>query len=136
MSNTTSLPSHPPSAPEVHAPVRWVICLCADWCGLCRDYSDVFAQMAARYPSSRFVWLDIEDQADLVGDMEVETFPTLLIAEAGGTQFMGPLLPHAETLSRLLDSLQGSDVKLTPHLPVTQQLLQAVQHTREHWVGP
>ena len=136
MSNTTSLPSHPPSAPEVPAPVRWVICLCADWCGLCRDYSDVFAQMAARYPSSRFVWLDIEDQADLVGDMEVETFPTLLIAEAEGMQFMGPLLPHAETLSRLLDSLQGSDVKLTPHLPVTQQLLQAVQHTPEHWVGP
>jgi len=48
---------------------------------------------------------------------------------------MGPLLPHAETLSRLLDSLQGSDVKLTPHLPVTQLLLQAVQHTPEHWVG-
>lgn len=136
MSNTTSLPSHPPSAPEVHSRVRWVICLCADWCGLCRDYSDVFAQMAARYPSSRFVWLDIEDQADLVGDMEVETFPTLLIAEAEGMQFMGPLLPHAETLSRLLDSLQGPDVKLTPHLPVTQQLLQAVQRTPEHWIHP
>lgn len=136
MSNTTSLPSsHPPSTPEVHPGVRWVICLCADWCGLCRDYGNVFAQMAARYPASRFVWLDIEDQAELVGDMEVETFPTLLIADARGLQFMGPLLPHAETLSRLLDSLQGSDVKLTPHVPATQQLLQAVQHTPEHWVG-
>lgn len=92
--------------------------------------------MAARYPSSRFVWLDIEDQADLVGDIEVETFPTLLIADASGMQFMGPLLPHAETLSRLLDSLLQPDAKATPHLPATRQLLQAVHGTPEHWVGP
>ncbi|MDB5779586.1 MAG: hypothetical protein JWP93_1951, partial [Polaromonas sp.] len=40
--------------------VTWVVCLCADWCGLCRDYAAVFAQMAARYPAFRFAWLDIE----------------------------------------------------------------------------
>jgi len=128
------MPPHPPSAPEVHAGVRWVICLCADWCGLCRDYQKVFAHMAARYPSSRFVWLDIEDQADLVGDIEVETFPTLLIADTRGTQFMGPLMPHAETLSGLLDSLAHAGLQATPHLPATQLLLQAVQAAPEHWV--
>ena len=123
----------PPGAPDLA--VNWVICLCADWCGLCRDYSLVFAEMAARYPASRFAWLDIEDQADLVGDIEVETFPTLLVADAGGTRFLGPLLPHAQTLSRLLDSLTQPG-PATPHLPSTRALLQALQAAPEHWIAP
>jgi thioredoxin 1 len=108
------------------AGARWVICLCADWCGLCRDYGIVFKELELRYPGNRFVWLDIEDDAELVGDMEVETFPTLLIADAGGTRFFGPLTPHAQTLSRLLDSLDHNGAKAVLHLPSTQALLQAL----------
>lgn len=116
-------------------PDYWVVCLCADWCGLCRDYQGVFAQMAARYPACRFAWLDIEDQSDLVGELEVETFPTVLIADAQGTLFLGPLTPHAQTLSRLLDSLERSSLKTTPHLPATRQLLQALRAAPEHWLS-
>lgn len=116
-------------------PDHWVICLCADWCGLCRDYLSVFSQMAARYPNSRFAWLDVEDQADLVGDIDVETFPTVLIADAQGTRFFGPLTPHVETLSRLLDSLERSSLQASPHLPATQQLLQGLQAAPEHWIS-
>ncbi|WP_411878886.1 thioredoxin family protein [Polaromonas sp. YR568] len=115
--------------------VRWVVCLCADWCGLCRDYGELFRQMAARYPGSRFAWLDIEDHAELVGDIEVETFPTLLIADAGGTRFLGPLPPHAQTLSRLLDSLAQAGEPATPHSPSTQALLQALQGATQHWIA-
>lgn len=116
-------------------PVTWVICLCADWCGLCRDYQGVFAQMALRYPAHRFAWLDIEDQAELVGDVDVETFPTLLIADTDCSWFFGPLPPQAQNLSRLLDSLAHSGLKATPHLPVTRQLLQALQAAPEYWLG-
>jgi thioredoxin 1 len=130
------LPITPPaalfSAPEL--PVNWVVCLCADWCGLCRDYAEVFAQMAARYPGSRFAWLDIEDEAELVGDIEVETFPTLLVADAGGTRFLGPLMPQAQTLSRLLDSLAQPGQPVTPHLPSTQALLQGLAAAPQHWI--
>jgi len=111
------------------SPVNWVICLCADWCGLCRDYQEVFAQVQARHPLSRFVWLDIEDQAELVGDIDVETFPTLLIAEGLEVRFFGALTPQLQTLSRLLDSLAqaGSTSRpATPTAPAVQQLLQAV----------
>jgi thiol-disulfide isomerase/thioredoxin len=119
---------HLPAA-EALSPVsdHWVICLCADWCGLCRDYQVVFAQMAQRYPAFSFVWLDIEDQSALVGEVEVETFPTLLLADAQGTRFVGPLTPQAETLSRLLGALERSSLQTTPHLPAVQQLLQALQ---------
>jgi len=122
-----------PSAPDLSA--NWVVCLCADWCGLCRDYSELFAQMAARYPAHRFVWLDIEDQAEQVGDIEVETFPTLLVADAQGTRFLGPLTPHAQTLSRLLDSLAQPGQPAVPHLPSTQALLRSLAAAPQHWIN-
>ncbi len=125
----------PPPDTDAPDPAHWVICLCADWCGLCRDYRGVFEQMAARYPTSRFAWLDIEDQADLVGDVDVETFPTVLISDAAGTRFFGPLTPHEQTLSRLLDSLERSSLQATPDSPATRQLLQALRAAPEHWVS-
>ena len=124
--------------PQTDPQVTWVICLCAEWCGLCRDYEQVFAQMAARYPAFRFAALDIEDHADLVGDIDVETFPTVLMVDAQGTRFFGPVMPQASTLSRLLDSLQDASLQiapLSPDLPAIGQLLLALQAAPEHWIG-
>lgn len=84
------------------ASVHWVVCLCADWCGLCRDYGEVFKQVAARYPGSRFAWLDIEDQAELVGELDIETFPTLVLLRGAQVLFHGPLTPQAEVLERVV----------------------------------
>lgn len=85
----------------------WVVCLCADWCGTCRDYRALFDALAPAYPGVRFVWVDIEDEADVAGDLDVETFPTLLIADGQTVRFLGPLLPQAGVLSRLIESLQA-----------------------------
>jgi len=114
--------------------VTWVVCLCADWCGLCRDYEAVFAQTAARYPGFRFAWLDIEDQADLVGDIDVETFPTVLMADAQGTRFFGPLMPQAHTLARFLDSLENASLQVEPLAPAARLLLDALQTAPAHWI--
>jgi thioredoxin 1 len=84
----------------------WVVCLCAEWCGACREYRPLFEQVARAHPSLRFAWVDIEDHAELADDFDVETFPTLLVAGESGTRNLGPLLPHAETLARLLGALQ------------------------------
>ena len=88
-------------APTAHPPLL-VACLCAQWCGSCREYRSLFDKVAAAFPESRFVWVDIEDEAALVDPIEVENFPTLLIATADGARFLGPLKPHKETLLRLL----------------------------------
>ena len=123
-----------PDAPDAPDAVVWVVCLCAEWCGLCRDYEAVFAQMAKRFPAFRFVWLDIEDQAELVGDMDVETFPTLLMADAQGSRFFGPLTPQAHTLSRLLESLENASLQAVPLAPVTKHLLHGLQSAPQHWI--
>ncbi len=48
--------------------------------------------------------------------------PTVLIAEEGGTRFLGPLLPHIETLDRLL----GAAPQATASLPHVDKLLAAL----------
>lgn len=93
------------AAPEAAA--LWVVCLCAEWCGACREYRPLLARVARAHPRFRFAWVDIEDHAELADAFDVETFPTLLVVGADGTRFLGPLLPHAETLSRLLGALQS-----------------------------
>ncbi|MBU2285273.1 MAG: thioredoxin family protein [Gammaproteobacteria bacterium] len=97
------------AAGESAADALWVVCLCAEWCGACREYRPLFEQVARAHPTFRFAWVDIEDHADLADDFDVETFPTLLVAGDGGTRFLGPLLPHAATLTRLLGALQPAE---------------------------
>ena len=84
----------------------WVVCLCAGWCGVCREYQPLFDALAAQHPGTRFLWVDVEDEADVVGDLDIETFPTLLIADGSGPRFVSPLAPHIAVLDRLIESLR------------------------------
>jgi thioredoxin 1 len=95
-----------PARLDLAGDALWVVCLCAEWCGACREYRPLFEQVARAHPQFRFAWVDIEDHADLADDFDVETFPTILGAGESGTRFLGPLLPHAETLARMLGALQ------------------------------
>lgn len=92
----------------------WVVaCLCADWCGSCREYAAAFNAWAARYPQHHFVWIDIEDQADLVGDLDIDNFPTLLIERGSTVAFFGPVEPDTRLAERiLLSQLEKSDAEL------------------------
>ncbi|MDF1482604.1 thioredoxin family protein [Extensimonas sp. H3M7-6] len=93
--------------PATTDPARgwWAICLCAAWCGTCGSYRSVFDALAAAHPQVRFEWVDIEDEADLVDELDVETFPTLLLADGHTARFLGPLLPQAGALAQLLARL-------------------------------
>ena len=91
----------------MHQSTVHVACLCAGWCHLCDDYRAVLRCRGRRngLPARRICswhWIDIEDEADLVGEVDVETFPTLVIAEGTTVRFAGPLTPHPDTLRRLL----------------------------------
>jgi thioredoxin 1 len=84
-------------------PVLDVVCLCAAWCGTCGAYAETFAELQAALPGHRYRWIDIEDEADLVGDIDVETFPTLLLAFEGHVLFAGPVLPRLGDAQRLVE---------------------------------
>jgi hypothetical protein len=85
-----------------------VTCLCAAWCHICGEYRDGFFDLAAQFPHARFRWLDIEDDAETVGEREVENFPTILVERDATELFYGPLPPQHEHLRRLLASLERS----------------------------
>ncbi|MES2263167.1 MAG: thioredoxin family protein [Pseudomonadota bacterium] len=93
---------------------RWIVaCLCAAWCGTCAGYRATFEELAARHPDKYFLWIDIEDHADLVGDLDVENFPTLLIQRHEDVAFFGTMLPDLKLAHRLvLAQAEHSDAEL------------------------
>ncbi|MDE1929867.1 MAG: thioredoxin family protein, partial [Burkholderiales bacterium] len=92
-----------PEDPALH-----IACLCAAWCRTCESYGRVFesvlAALRVEHPGLRMRWIDIEDEAELVGDYDVETFPTLVVTDARGVLFAGALTPQPQTLRRVLDA--------------------------------
>ena len=93
-----------PSAPHpAPLPSLDVVCLCAAWCGTCREYEATFAALQQALPAHRYRWVDIEDEAELAGDVDVETFPTLMLAHRGHLLFAGPVLPRLTDAQRLLE---------------------------------
>lgn len=84
---------------------RWIVaCLCAAWCGTCGSYRAAFDALAARHPDKHFVWIDIEDQAEVVGDLDVDNFPTLLLQKGDVVAFFGTMLPDAALADRLISA--------------------------------
>lgn len=107
-----------------------VACLCARWCRLCNSYQATFDEVATRHPASRFVYIDIEDEADLVHAIDVEDFPTLLIAQGGTLRFLGVITPQPDTLDRLVRAAEEGNLPPPSHdLPAAEltALLQGLQ---------
>jgi len=94
---------------------RWIVaCLCAAWCGTCDSYQASFESVAARHPDKLFLWIDIEDHADVVGDLDVENFPTLLIQHHELVAFFGTMLPDPALAHRLVQAQTDiSDADMT-----------------------
>ncbi|KON80319.1 thioredoxin family protein [Azoarcus sp. PA01] len=90
-------------------PELLVACLCAEWCGTCRDYRAGFEALARQWPQAGFHWVDIEDDADWLGDLDVEDFPTLLIQRGELVLFFGMMLPQHVFLQRMLETLAAFD---------------------------
>lgn len=86
-------------------PELLVVCLCAEWCGTCREYRPGFEALARKWPDAAFFWIDVEDEAQWVADLEVENFPTLLIQRGDTVLFYGTMLPQHAILQRTLETL-------------------------------
>ena len=82
-----------------------VTCICALWCDTCAEYRPGFFALAGQFPQAKFRWLDTEDDAEEVGELEVENFPTILVKRGTQTVFYGPQPPSHGILERLLKEL-------------------------------
>ena len=106
-----------------------VVALCAEWCGTCRDYRPLLAARAAAVPDELHLWVDIEDDADQLGDLDIETFPTLLVLHRGRALFFGPVLPQLDVVDRLLQTLRSG---APPETPIAPDNMTAVRWLAQH----
>ena len=91
------------TASESSADALFVACLCAAWCRTCDDYRGTFDALAREFGArARFVWIDIEDDEEALGSVDVADFPTLLIARGDEIRFFGPVTPHAQAVRQLV----------------------------------
>ncbi len=85
-----------------------VVCYCAAWCDTCRSYQEDFDAVAAQWPDHPFIWIDIEEHPELLGDEDVENFPTILLQNRRGNVFFGEQLPYRGHLDRLIKEFEAS----------------------------
>jgi thioredoxin 1 len=110
------------------APRDWVVVgLCAEWCGTCRDYRPLLTARAARSADELHLWVDIEDDADQLGDLDIETFPTLLVLHRGRPLYFGPVLPQIDVVDRLLHTLRQGTAREAPIAPENEAAV--------HWLA-
>ena len=86
-----------------------VVCLCAIWCKTCTEFRGTFDKLAQSQPWARFVWLDIDDDGALVGEVEIENFPTLAVFRGATPLFYGVTMPQEGVVARTLTHLKGAD---------------------------
>ena len=86
-----------------------VVCLCAAWCKTCTEFRATFDKLAGANAGAMFVWLDVEDDSALVGDIEIENFPTLAVFRDEKPLFYGVTMPQEGVVARTLASLERDD---------------------------
>jgi thioredoxin 1 len=105
-------------------PHTWLVaCFCAAWCDTCQAYRPKFQKLSQALPQHVFAWIDIEDHPELLGDEDVENFPTVLVQIGSKTVFYGPLLPNISHLEKLLKSLGERSAPVPTTLPEIRALL-------------
>lgn len=118
----------PGASVPVTPPRLLVACLCAAWCRVCEDYRPAISRVAEEFPDHRFVDLDIEDHEDLVDGLDIEQFPTFLIATGDEVRFFGPLPPQADALRLTVRAAAGSVCVVTGpvHLAAWRRIRDAI----------
>lgn len=86
-----------------------IVCYCAAWCDTCTVYRQKLEVLSNQLNDYVFVWVDIEDHPELLGDEDVENFPTLLIERHGQTQFFGTMMPYIDQLERMIEVTASGD---------------------------
>ena len=94
-----------------------VLCFCAAWCDACKAYQPKFEALSQQHPEACFIWADIEDYPELLGEEDVENFPTIAIMQGAHVRFLGTLLPHIEHLNRLIQTMQTAGPSQSTGLP-------------------
>lgn len=94
-----------------NGPELLVACLCASWCTTCSEFRDTFDRLRKANGAAKFVWLDVEGDSALMGEIEVESFPTLAVFRGDQPLFYGVTMPQEAVVARTLAAVLRDDAR-------------------------
>lgn len=129
-----------PTSSDLTSDALWVVCLCAQWCNVCeqyrRNFTQVQASVQADHANVQFLWLDIEDEAEVLDPLDVDNFPTVLLAVGDTPRFFGTITPQPQTLERLVRMTLQDPAASGLAAPGVKELVARVQAWRARAVQP
>lgn len=96
------------------APSTLVVCLCAEWCAVCRDFKAEYRALAQQHPEILFAYLDIEDDEALIGALDLDDFPTLAVFRGNALVHFGVVKAERDNIARLLRKIEASPALMPP----------------------
>ena len=67
-----------------------------------------------------------------IGDLDIEDFPTILLARGDRVLFFGPVLPHAQTLDRLVRNALDNGMAVLSDASLAPDVRALPARLREH----
>jgi thioredoxin 1 len=102
--------------------------LCAGWCSSCERFRPDYLGPALDAASEHRLWIDIEDDADVLPDnLDVAALPMLLVAASPHqATYFGPVRPNVQVVRQLAHLQSGTD-------PAAGELLECIVR---RWLHP
>ena len=82
----------------------------ADWCAPCKQFSQVYEQVAEQFPNVKFVKVNIEVEQHLADFFEIRSIPHLMVFKEGIVIYSNAGSMPVSTLKELVEQALIADV--------------------------
>lgn len=82
----------------------------ADWCAPCKQFSQVYEQVADQFPDIKFAKVNIEVEQQLTDFFEIRSIPHLMVFKDGIVIYSNAGSMPASTLKELVEQALAVDV--------------------------
>lgn len=102
-----------------------VIGLGAEWCQLCTDFKPHFLQLAATEKNILWLWYNLEEHEELLGDFYPETLPLVWM-------YQGSKLIRYGTPTELNNSSESGIIDFIQSIPIADEATNTANNIRQY----